>query len=166
MKREDDGLQEKDRREEHRHQEEAGRMIHIVSHQLKRSIFLSGSGDSELTNMQNRVLHYILRKNTETSVYQKDIEKEFHIRKSTATEILQLMEKNGFLYRECSQKDGRMKKIIPTDKALEIHQQVINRIGRVEKCLKDGIDEADYQTCLKVLRQMSENLTRYEANMT
>lgn len=153
------------KREENRHQEDAGRMINIVSHQLKRSIFLSGPRDSELTNMQNRVLHYILMRGMETSVYQKDIEKEFHIRKSTATEILQLMEKNGFLYRECSHKDARLKKIIPTEKALELRQQVVNHIGRIEECLKSGIDEGDYQTCIKVLKQMSENLTRYEKNI-
>ena len=33
-------------------------------------------------------------------MFQRDVEAEFNIRRSTATGILQLMEKNGFLLRE------------------------------------------------------------------
>ena len=78
--------------------EDTGRLIHIVSHQLKRTIFLSSHQDSGLTSMQNRILNFILLHTLEKPLYQKDIEKEFNIRKSTATEILKLMEKNRFIY--------------------------------------------------------------------
>ena len=43
------------------HQEDAGRLINILSHQLKRKITLSSEKRCGLTNMQNRVLHFILR---------------------------------------------------------------------------------------------------------
>ncbi len=35
-------------------------------------------------------------------IFQKDIEAEFNIRRSTATGILKLMEKNGFINRQTS----------------------------------------------------------------
>ena len=82
------------------HQEDAGRLINILSHQLKRKITLSSEKRCGLTNMQNRVLHFILLRALEAPVYQKDIEKEFDIRKSTATEILKLMEKMDFLRKK------------------------------------------------------------------
>ena len=85
-------IQENPKREE-----DAGRIINIVSHQLKRTIFFYTWKDCGLTTMQNRILHYILMKSLERPVYQKDIEKEFRISKSTVTEVLQLMEKNGFI---------------------------------------------------------------------
>ena len=50
-------------------------------------------------------------------IIRKDIEEEFQIRKSTVTGILQLMEKNGFIYRESVEKDARLKRIVPTKKA-------------------------------------------------
>ena len=60
-------------------EEDAGRIINIVSHQLKRTIFCYAWKDCGLTTMQNRVLHYILAKSLENPVYQKDIEKEFRV---------------------------------------------------------------------------------------
>lgn len=53
----------------------------------------------ELTAMQKHVLKFILLETLHSDIYQKDIEEEFQIRKSTATGILQLMEKKGFIYR-------------------------------------------------------------------
>lgn len=145
--------------------EDAGRIINIVSHQLKRTIFFYTWQDCGLTTMQNRILHYILMKSLECPVYQKDIEKEFRVSKSTVTEVLQLMEKNGFITREPSKRDGRMKWILPTQKALTIRQKVIENIHTVEERLRDGIREEDYRTCIKVLKKMSENLLREENNM-
>ena len=140
------------------HQEDAGRLINILSHQLKRKITLSSEKRCGHTNMQNRVLHFILLRALEAPVYQKDIEKEFDIRKSTATEILKLMEKNGFICRECSKEDARMKEIIPTEKSLTIQKEVVENIRSVETKLREGIPSEDYQTCIGVLKKMIENL--------
>ena len=52
-------------------------------------------------------------------IYQKDVEKEFQIRRSTATGTLQILEKNGFIRREPVKQDARLKKLVPTDKAKE-----------------------------------------------
>ena len=118
--------------------EDAGRIINIVSHQLKRTIFFYTWKDCGLTTMQNRILHYILMKSLERPVYQKDIEKEFRI---------------------------SMKRLLPTQKALTIRQEVMENIRTVENKLKAGIREEDYRTCLKVLKKMSENLSKEENNM-
>ena len=117
-------------------EEDAGRIINIVSHQLKRTIFCYAWKDCGLTTMQNRVLHYILAKSLENPVYQKDIEKEFRVSKSTVTEILQLMEKNGFIDRKSSKRDGRMKRIMPTEKANKKKKEVMENIRTVEEKLR------------------------------
>ena len=146
-------------------EEDAGRIINIVSHQLKRTIFFYTWKDCGLTTMQNRVLHYILARSLENPVYQKDIEKEFKVSKSTVTEILQLMEKNGFIIRKSSKRDGRMKRILPTEKAITIQKEVMDNIRTVEEKLRAGISEEDYRTCLRVLKKMSENLAKEEDYM-
>ena len=146
-------------------EEDAGRIINIVSHQLKRTIFCYAWKDCGLTTMQNRVLHYILAKSLENPVYQKDIEKEFRVSKSTVTEILQLMEKNGFIDRKSSKRDGRMKRIMPTEKAITIQKEVMENIRTVEEKLRAGVNEEDYRTCLKVLKKMSENLAEEKDHM-
>ena len=93
----------------------AGKLIHMLSHRLKRQNIIP-CGDDGLTTMQKHVLKFILLETLHREIYQKDVEEEFQIRKSTATGIIQLMEKNGFIYRESSEKDARLKTIVPTKK--------------------------------------------------
>lgn len=105
-----------------------GRLIQMLSHQMKRKncIVTMIDGDS-LTVMQKHILKFILLETLHREIYQKDIEEEFQIRKSTVTGILQLMEKNGFIYRESVEKDARLKRIVPTKKAEALrptHQRI------------------------------------------
>ena len=118
--------------------------------------------ESGLTNMQKRVLHHILFQSLRKDIYQKDIEKEFQIRRSTATGILQLLEKNGFVVRESVEWDARLKKIVPTEKAEGVREEILSNIRYMEKILKQGISKQDMETCRKVLEQMSENLSGNE----
>ena len=137
--------------------DDVGRLINMVSHQLKRQMCFHRE-ESELTNMQKRVLHYILFQSLKQGVYQRDIEKEFQIRRSTASGILQLLEKNGFVVRESVEEDARLKKIVPTEKAEGVREEILSNIRYMEKILKQGISGEDMKTCMNVLAQMSENL--------
>ena len=81
------------------------RLIQVLSHQMKRkSCVNSMINDDGLTTMQKHVLKFLLLETLHKVVYQKDIEEEFQIRKSTATGMLQLLEKNGFIVRESEKK--------------------------------------------------------------
>ena len=137
--------------------DDAGRLINMVSHQLKRQMRFHRE-ESELTSMQNRVLHYILFQGLDHDIYQRDIEKEFQIRRSTASGILQLLEKNGFVVRESVEWDARLKKIVPTEKAEGVREEILSNISSMEKILKQGISKEDMKICKNVLAQMSENL--------
>ena len=108
--------------------------------------------------MQKLVLHYIMFESLRRSVYQKDLEKEFQIRRSTATGILQLLEKNGFVHREQMKEDARLKKIVPTEKAIGLREQILKNIRYMERLLREGIPEKDMEACIRVLEKMSENL--------
>ena len=78
----------KEERENH-----VGRMIHMLSHQLKRRGAVPEM-ETGLTPMQKHILTFILFETMERDLYQRDIEEEFRIRRSTASGILKLMEKN------------------------------------------------------------------------
>ena len=93
---------------------DVGRLINTLSHQLKRQMCVQEEEDSLTTNMQRLVLHYILFQSLQRDIYQKDVEKEFQIRRSTATGTLQILEKNGFITREPVKQDARLKKLMPT----------------------------------------------------
>ncbi len=77
----------------------AGRMVNILSNQLKRRFLVPDDGN-ELTMLQRHMLHFIIVGSMHQDIFQKDVEAEFQIRKSTATGILQLLEKRLYLQGE------------------------------------------------------------------
>ena len=79
--------------------------------------------NKNLTSVQIWILNFLFR-NEGRDVFQKDIEAEFNTRRSTATELLKQMEKNGLIRRVCVDYDARLKKIVVTDHAEEIRKQI------------------------------------------
>ena len=108
--------------------------------------------------MQKIVLHHIMFESLTRDVYQKDLEKEFRIRRSTATGILQLLEKNGFVVREPVKQDARLKKIVPTEKATGLRERILKNIRDMEALLRKDVSSEDMEICVQVLEKMSENL--------
>ena len=72
-----------------------GKLIHMLSHEMKRNQPIDKVIKADLTIMQKHILKFILLETMHKDLYQKDIEEEFQIRKSTVTGYVQLMEKNG-----------------------------------------------------------------------
>ena len=112
---------------------DVGRLINKLSHQLKRQMCIQEEEDSLTTNMQRLVLHYILFESLKREIYQKDVEKEFQIRRSTATGTLQILEKNGFITRKPVEKDARLKKLVPTAKAEGVREHILENIRYIER---------------------------------
>lgn len=138
-----------------------GRVLQMLSHQMIRYKDANMPfEDQNLTSMQKHILHHILMETLSHDIYQKNIEEEFEIRKSTATGILKLMEKNGYITRESEKKDARLKKIVPTPKAEALRKLLIEHIETTERMLLNGVSKEDERICRKVLCQMYANLTR------
>ena len=143
----------------------AGKLIHMLSHQLKRQS-ASYELDCGLTTAQKHVLEFILFRSLEGNVYQKDIEENFRIRRSSASGMLQLLEKNGFIRRENVKQDARLKKIVPTKKAEALRDIIQQNINEMEAQLREGIPEVNFTIGMDVLRQMLYNLSKNENSKT
>ena len=139
----------------------AGKWINRISHQLKRQM-LWPDEPGDLTILQKSILHFILFETMQRDLYQKDLEKEFKVRRSTASENLRLLEKKGYLYRECAKEDARLKKIIPTEKAVCLRGQLLKSLERTEERIRQGIPEEDLKVFFRVLKQISANLSSWE----
>lgn len=138
-----------------------GKLIHILSHHLRRQNTIAQK-DIVLTHMQRHVLQYILLQSMKRDIYQKDIEKEFQIRKSTASGILQLMEKNGYILRVSDPQDSRLKKIVLTPSAEALKEGVLENIRRTERKLTQDIPAEELDQCKRVLQKMLSNLIQNE----
>lgn len=135
-----------------------GKLIHMLSHEMKRYHPIDKVVIEDLTIMQKHILKYILLETMHRDLYQKDIEEEFQIRKSTVTGYVQLMEKNGFLTRESDKDDARKKRLVPTAKAEELRGLILEDIKRNEKMMVEGIKEEDVTICKQVLYHVLQNL--------
>jgi len=111
-----------------------GKMVRILSNLIQRKIEneLNQSG-IEITSSQARIISFVYRQSKLRNIYQKDIEEEFDIRRSTVTNTLQLLEKDGYIQRVSVNEDARLKKILLTDKGIEIYEIVRNCITKVEE---------------------------------
>lgn len=89
---------------------------------------------------------------------QRDIEKKFSIRRSTASHMLQLMEKNGYIRRISAPDDARMKKLIITEKGIEAQRRMKDRLCRFEDLFQSNITPEDLQYLKKLFKQLEENI--------
>lgn len=133
-----------------------GRELKKLSNKIHREIDKFAS-KSELTGAEGRVLHFLL--GHEENVFQKDIEFKLGLRSSTATEILKKMEKDNLIIRKPTPTDGRLKKIIVTEKALQYKDIVLNDLKNFEKKLISGLTEEEIDLFLKVVDKMINNLS-------
>ena len=109
------------------------------------------------THLHGMIIGY-LAENPQRSLFQKDVENEFHIRRSTASAVLKLMEKNGLVRRESVPQDARLKRLVPTDQALAIHTQLVQSLQALDDLLLRDISPADRETFFRVVEQMRQNL--------
>lgn len=133
--------------------------INCVSHLLKREIdnAINEKGKEKLTGIQGFVISYISR-NSDKDIFQRDIENEFKIRRSTATAILQLMEKNGLIKREPFEKDQRLKKIALTEKSVKRNQLVTEEIEKLENKLYSGLSNREIDDFFKIMDKIKTNI--------
>ena len=98
--------------------------------------------------------------NRDRDVFQKDFEQEFNIRRSTASNILALIEKNGLITRENVPYDARLKKITLTQKALDVQSVVEKAFESLEDTMKKGISEEELEIFFRVIDKINNNLER------
>lgn len=110
-----------------------------------------------ITAMQKWIIGY-LSDNDKKDIFQRDLEEEFSVRRSTATGILQLMEKNNLIKREPVSYDARLKKIVLTQKALDIQNEINQEIKAHDKKLSQNISKDDLEIFFKVMKQIRKNL--------
>ncbi len=138
-------------------EKDCGLWINILSHKLKKRMNAKVQSLG-LTAVQSHVLHYILVKYEEGPVFQRDVENAFGLSRSTATGILQLMEKNGLIQRETVAMDARLKSLIPTEKASCLDAQIGESMRQTEQCLTRGLSKAQLALFLETAAHMSANL--------
>ena len=109
-----------------------------------------------LTGTNGWVIGYLLE-NMDHDVFQRDIENAFSIRKSTVSKIIKLMENKDLIRRESVEYDARLKKIVLTDKAIEIHKMIKEDIVNVNKKFTENLTEKEAEEFLYLIRKVKKS---------
>ena len=109
------------------------------------------------TMMQKLFLGY-LDAHRDRDVYQKDLEATFHIRRSTASGILQIMVRDGLLVREPVEGDARLKRLVLTPIAQEQLSQMQQDLLRVENKATAALTKQELETLFTLLDKVRSSL--------
>ena len=142
-------------------EKDCGAWINLLSHKVKTRLNVALQ-DLGITAVQSRVIFYILAHCQKGPVFQRDIESVFGLSRSTATGILQLMEKNGIIRRESVASDARLKSLVPTEQAAHLDAQVYASLQEMECILTKGLSEGQVQLFKEMAATMLQNLDEWD----
>lgn len=136
-----------------------GHEMRVISNLLRRRMEtnMRRKGIDKVTVMHGWIIGYLYEHRQE-DVFQKDIETQFSIARSTVTNILQLMEKKGYIQRVEVPIDARLKKLVLTSEGLRIHQLTMRSIDEVEQDLIAGLSKKDVDYLSALLKKLECNL--------
>lgn len=137
-----------------------GRRIKIINNLMKRSMDkFFGQRPDRATLMHTWILGFLQnRQDAGKDTFQKDIEAEFSINRSTTSEMLKLMCKNGMISRVPVDYDARLKKIVLTEQSLKFNRELSRKMNELDKILIKGLTESEVETFLKLCDKLIDNL--------
>ncbi len=127
---------------------------------IRRRTVCGGQGNcAAMSAAQSFFLFQIYRRTREgTPTYQRDLEREFSLRRSTASGILSQLEQSGLLRRETSAQDARLKTLVLTDEAVALCEERRRRIEAFEASLTENLSPAEQAQLLALLERVRNNI--------
>ena len=136
-----------------------GKEIDILSNKFKRVINHKVS-QYGVTGIQGKIIGFIRFESEKRDVFQKDIEEEFDIRRSSVTSVITLLEKNGYVKRVSFMQDARLKKLVLTDNGIELHNKVHNDIEDFEDYVKGELTKEELDKFMDILNRLSKRIEK------
>lgn len=145
-----------------KNEEQIGYQIKELGRLLDKNIVqksLLSAGNDSVTAMHGWMIGYLYHRR-DREVFQKDMEADFHMAKSSVTAALQNLEKHGYIRRISVERDARLKKIELTESGLKFHDNVERSIDDMEERLASGLTEKQKQDFFTIIAQIRGQLER------
>ncbi|MBR4003225.1 MAG: MarR family transcriptional regulator [Clostridia bacterium] len=113
--------------------------------------------DRQLTRVNAFIIKYLVE-NNDKQIFQKDIEEKFGITKSTASSVLKLMEEKQLIERKSLPNDGRFKQLLPTQKAVDIHNSIKQTILEDENLFFNNFSNEELTSFKILLKKLKDNI--------
>lgn len=129
-----------------------GKRIHIISNRIKRRMDREIASFG-LTRSQHVILRY-LQKNSDKDIFQKYIEEEFDLRRSTVSSMLTHLEQKGYVQRESVSYDARLKKITITPAGCHILETMCAVVDNFEKRIEAALTPNEISMLFDILDKL------------
>jgi len=103
-----------------------------------------------------------LHDNRDKDIFQRDIEEEFNVRRSTVSSVISLLEENGYIGRVAVSSDRRLKKIVLTEKAHSVVEKIKTDRQKLEDKLCKGLSDKQLSEFEATLLRIKQNLRQEE----
>jgi len=137
-----------------------GHELRILNHQIHR--FLENKAHKKtvdnITGTNGWIIGFIAEQGS-ADVYQKDLEQEFNITRSTASRVVDLMVKKGLIEKQRVAHDARLKKLVLTAKALDVSTLMKEDKEKLEEILVSGFSPDEIETLLSYVERMKKNVS-------
>ena len=127
-----------------------------MKRRMEHSEFFSHMDDN-VTRNNGWILNY-LAYHSDRDIYQKDIENDFYIRRSTVSKVIRLMESKGLLRREAVPGDARLKKLVLTAEGRRIQAAIEREQQETERLLRRGVTEEELRVFHQVMEKFKNNI--------
>lgn len=146
-----------------------GVRLRMLNNAVRRYIDRYAEGKKALDSLScsnGWIIGYVCEmKECGKDVFQRDLENNFGITRSTASKVLGLMEKKGLVKRVSVSHDARLKKIVPTERSLEIGRIIKEDNERMELLLKKDFSPKELEQLYGYLERMQTNLEAAEKDI-
>jgi DNA-binding MarR family transcriptional regulator len=112
-----------------------------------------------VTNANRWVISFLVeQQNNGKDVYQKDLETAFCITRSTISKVIDLMIQKDLIRRMPVAHDARLKKLVLTQKAMELSEKMRIYADGVEREITAGFSDKELDTLFEYIDRMKKNL--------
>jgi DNA-binding MarR family transcriptional regulator len=126
-----------------------GRAMHMLANE---------KGIDDMTMMNGWVIMYLCH-HRNNDVFQKDIEREMKITKSSVTGIVQMMEQKGYITRTAVAGDARLKKIVITKEGEKMKTLMETSFDEAERKLDKCLSTDEQNQLLGLIGKLDDGLT-------
>ncbi len=141
------------------HKDEIGFHINGLSHMIRWMTHQYSGPDGERSGagMYGWLIGFIYV-NRDRDIFQRDLQQQFSVRRSTMTGILQAMEREGMITRSPVEWDARLKKIQLTEKAIARQEQFHRNIKDIEARLSAGLTPEERETFIRLCEKIGDSI--------
>lgn len=147
-------------------QKDIGRHLAEINNLIHREIAKSSPSKDESFDYENHVISHAgssiisyLDDHADIDIFQRDLEHEFSVRRSTVSKILTALEQKEYIKRVAVSSDRRLKKIVLTDKAKLLTDRIRLQKKILEEKMTSGLSEEELSAFKATLEKIKQNLS-------